>query len=472
MALEQKLSARLSQRLVMTPSLQQAIKLLQMSKLELVEEVQQEMLENPVLEEAQTEASPAETVEAESEEASKDPLDEIDFDSYFQDVEGYRPRSAIETATDLPTFENTLAERTSLADHLVWQLDLSMVKARDKEIGRAIIGNLNDDGYLRATLDEIRQMGDWSPEEVEAVLRQIQVFDPVGVAARDLIECLSVQLRHLGQEGTPAETIVRHHMDKLQARRYKELAEALELDMEDLQAEIEVIRGLDPRPGMRYNAEGSNYVVPDVYIVRIDDDYQILLNEEGLPRLRISPVYRRMIARGAQAGASSSEAREYVRNKLRAAFRLIKSLEERQRTIYKVASSIVKFQREFLDAGIEKLRPLVLKDVADDIGMHESTVSRVVNNKYMHTHRGLFEMRFFFHSGIASADGGENVSSLTVKERIRKIIAVEDGGRPYSDAAIVKILKAEGLQIARRTVAKYREELKIPASSNRKQAFQ
>jgi RNA polymerase sigma-54 factor len=471
MALEQKLSTRLSQRLVMTPSLQQAIKLLQMSKLELVEEVQQEMLENPVLEEAQAEASPAETAEAEAEESSKDPFGEIDFEAYFQDVEGYRPRPALEAATDLPTFENTLTERTSLADHLVWQLDLSVVEARDKEIGRAIIGNLNDDGYLRATLDEIRQMGGWSLPQVESVLRLIQTFDPVGVAARDLVECLGVQLRQLGQEGTPAETIVRCHMDKLQARRYKELAETLGLDMEDLQAEIEVIRGLDPRPGSRYNTEGSHYVVPDVYIVRIDDDYQVLLNEEGLPRLRISPVYRRMIARGTD-GNASPEAREYVRNKLRSAFRLIKSLEERQRTIYKVASSIVKFQRAFLDAGIERLRPLVLKDVADDIGMHESTVSRVVNNKYMHTHRGLFEMRFFFHSGIASTHGGESVSSLTVKEHIRKIIADEDNRRPYSDAAIVKILETEGLQIARRTVAKYREELKIPASGNRKQAFQ
>jgi len=211
--------------------------------------------------------------------------------------------------------------------------------------------------------------------------------------------------------------------------------------------------------------------VPDVYVVKIDDEYQVILNEEGLPRLRISPVYRRMVARGA-SGRTTADAKEYVRNKLRSAFRLIKSLEERQRTIYKVAHSIVSFQRAFLDHGIEQMRPLVLRDVADDIGMHESTVSRVVNNKYMHTHRGLYEMRFYFHSGIPSTHGGDNVSSLTVKERIRKIVADEDGRRPFSDAAIVKILKAEGLQIARRTVAKYREELKIPSSSVRRQAFQ
>jgi len=240
--------------------------------------------------------------------------------------------------------------------------------------------------------------------------------------------------------------------------------------MEDLQAEIEIIRHLDPRPGQKYNDTSSRYVVPDVYVVKVDDDYQVMLNEDGLPRLRISPVYRRMVQRGA-GGTTSAEAKEYVRGKLRSAFRLIKSLEERQRTIYKVATSIVKFQRGFLDYGIERIRPLVLKDVADDIGMHESTVSRVVNDKYMHTHRGLFEMRFFFHSGIASNRGGESVSSLTVKERIRKIVGAEDTARPLSDAAIVKILKSEGLQIARRTVAKYREELKIPSSSARKQTF-
>lgn len=473
MALEQRLNLKLAQRLVMTPSLQQAIKLLQMSKLELVEEVQQELVENPVLEEALGDGGSAgDATEASGDDdGGKDPLDEIDFESYFRDVEGYRPRPASEASAELPAFENTLAEATSLSGHLEWQLDLNATDAKTKEIGRAIIGNLNADGYLRATLEEIQQMGGFERKDVEQTLQLIQGFDPVGVAARDLVECLCVQLKYLGQEGTPAETIVRCHMDKLQNRRFKDLAEALGLDMEDLQAEIEIIRGLDPRPGSKYGAKGNNYVVPDVYVVKIHDDYQIILNEDGLPRLRISPVYRRMVSRGA-GGQTSTDAKEYVRNKLRSAFRLLKSLEERQRTIYKVATSIVKFQRAFLDQGIGHLRPLVLRDVADDIGMHESTVSRVVNNKYMHTHRGLFEMRFFFHSGIPSINGGESVSSLTVKERIRKIVAEEDGQRPFSDAAIVKILKKEGLQIARRTVAKYREELKIPSSSARRQTFQ
>jgi len=475
MPLELKLRIGMSQRLVMTPSLQQAIKLLQMSKLELVEEVQQELLENPVIEEQLDGAAPAETADAERAEAGDDaaenPFEDIDYEAYFQNVESdYAPRSHRERPEELPTFESTLTSKANLSDHLTWQLDMSVSDERVKEVGRAIIGNINDDGYLQATVAEIQQEGGYSDEEVRATLARIQGFDPVGVGATGLVECLSLQLRQIGEEGTAAWTIVQEHLDKVQNRRYKELASALGLEMDDLEAELEIIKGLDPRPGQKYNNESSNYVVPDVYVVRVDGEYQVLLNDDGLPRLRISPVYRRMISR--KGGATTPvEAKEYVRNKLRSAFRLIKSLEERQRTIYKVATSIIKFQREFLDYGIERLRPLVLKDVADDIGMHESTVSRVVNNKYMHTHRGLFEMRFFFHSGIASSGGEGNVSSLSVKDKIKKIVGDEDPKKPLSDSAIVKILTAEGLQIARRTVAKYREELKIPSSNNRKQVF-
>jgi RNA polymerase sigma-54 factor len=476
MALEQKLGVRMSQRLVMTPSLQQAIKLLQMSKLELVEEVQQELLENPTLEETQLESSTAESSETNEKEVAEDgttddAFAEIDYESYFQDVDNeYSSRGGGEIPSDLPTFENTLANKPNLTDHLTWQLEMNVSEERQKEIGRAVIGNLDTDGYLKATTEELCAIGGYSEDEVEQVLRAIQYFDPIGVGAKDLTECLCIQLEHLGEDGTAAETIVRFHMDKLQNRRFKELAGILELEMDDLEAEIEIIRGLDPRPGQKYNTERSTYVVPDVYIVKIDDEYQVLLNDEGLPRLRVSRTYRRMVARGA-AKQTPNDAKEYVRNKLRAAFRLIKSLEERQRTIFKVATSIVKFQRGFLDHGVEQMKPLVLKDVAEDIGMHESTVSRVVNQKYMHTHRGVFEMRFFFHSGIASNRGGASVSSLTVKEKIRKIIESEDSAKPLSDSAIVRTLQAEGLQIARRTVAKYREELKIPSSSQRRRTF-
>ncbi len=474
MALEMKLTQRMSQRLVMTPSLQQAIKLLQMSKLELAEEIQQELLENPVLEESPQEPTDQEKPEPEPEaekEESPNTFEDIDYEAFFQNVDAdMPPPPRREVREDLPSFETMLSRPPDLSEHLIWQLELNTVGELHKEIGRAVIGNLNHDGYLRATLDEIRDMGGYSIEDVQVTVEMIQGFDPVGVASRDLVECLCVQLKHLGQADTPAEEIVRFHMDKLQGRKYKELATALDLEMEDLEAEIEIIRGLDPRPGQRYNTEENHYIIPDVQVIKIDEEYVIILNDDGLPRLRISPVYRRMLAAKGE-GAEKPEIKEYVRNKLRSAFRLIKSVEERQRTIYKVASAIVKFQKDFLDFGIEQLKPLVLKDVAEEIGMHESTVSRVVNNKYMHTHRGLFEMRYFFHSGIASNRGGSSVSSHSVKEQIRKIVKGEDPGKPLSDAAIVKILKAEGLQIARRTVAKYREELRIPSSSARKQGL-
>ncbi len=480
MALEQKLNMRLATRLVMTPSLQQAIKLLQMSKLELVEEINQELTANPVLEEGleprEGEApepevrtdEPAPAAEAKPAEG-QDSFQEIDYQSYFQDYldAGYQPRSPSEEI-EAPPLENILTRPQNLSEHLLWQAAMNLADGKDQEIGRAIIGNLDEDGYLAATVEEIQTMGGFEAADVERVLAQVQEFDPTGVAARDLRECLMIQVRALDMEETPQETIIRDHMELLQGRRIKELAAALGCSQEEIHRHLEIIRQMDPKPGKKYNAHRSHYVVPDVYVVRVDGEYTIVLNEEGLPRLRVSSFYRRMVDRGNTT--VSREARDYVREKLSSALRLIKSLEERQRTIYKVARSIVNFQRRFLDMGFEHLRPLVLKDVADDIQMHESTVSRVVNNKYMHTPRGLFEMRFFFHSGIASVQG-EDVSSLAVKERIKKLVAEESPGRPLSDSALAKALGDEGLQIARRTVAKYREELRIPSSNERRQGF-
>jgi len=478
MALEQKLNMRMTTRLVMTPSLQQAIKLLQMSKLELVEEITQELTANPVLEEGQ---EPREGEVPESEVRTDEPappadtppdgvgdsFQEIDYQSYFQDYldAGYTPRPPSEDI-EAPPLENTLTRPQSLSEHLLWQLAMNLSEGTDQEIGRAIIGNLDEDGYLKATLEEVQAMGSFQAADVERVLLQIQEFDPTGVAARDLRECLLIQVRSLDMEGTPQETMIRDHMDLLKGRRVRELAQALDCSGEEILRHLEIIRHLDPKPGKKYNAHRSAYVVPDVYVLKVDGEYTIVLNEEGLPRLRVSSFYRRMVDRSRTD--VTREARDYVREKLSSALRLIKSLEERQRTIYKVARSIVNFQRKFLDYGFENLRPLVLKDVADDIQMHESTVSRVVNNKYMHTSRGLFEMKFFFHSGIASVMG-EDVSSLTVKEHIKKLVAGESPGRPLSDSALAKVLGDEGLQIARRTVAKYREELRIPSSNERRQ---
>jgi RNA polymerase sigma-54 factor len=293
----------------------------------------------------------------------------------------------------------------------------------------------------------------------------VQAFDPVGVASRDLQECLLLQLHHLGMAGTPPERIVADHMRLLQNHQVPELARRLGLPIEELKQHIELIRHLDPKPGSRHNPSPSQYVIPDVYIVKVEEQYVAVLNEEGLPQLRISPVYRRLLDKSATD--NTDETRAYVKDKFRSALWLIKSVEQRQKTIHKVATSIINFQRDFLDHGIEYLRPLVLRDVASDIGMHESTVSRVVTNKYMHTPQGVFEMKYFFHSGIAS-QYGEAVSSVTIKQRIRKIIDQEDAKRPLSDSKIVSILQREGLELARRTIAKYREELKIPTSNQRK----
>lgn len=311
-------------------------------------------------------------------------------------------------------------------------------------------------------------MGPFPADDVERALHLVQELDPAGVAARDLKECLLLQLAVHDLEGSPAEAIIRDHMDLLQGRKFKELAQVLGCSLDEVLHYVDTIRNLEPKPGRRYNVGSNAYVIPDVFVLKVDKGYTIVLNEEGLPRLRISPFYRKMIDRSNTE--VTAETREYVKEKFRSAFRLIKSLEERQRTIYKVARSIVKYQQGFLDYGYEHLRPLILKDVADDIGMHESTVSRVVNHKYMHTPRGLYEMKFFFHSGISSLQG-EDVSSLAVKERIKKVVGEEDSQRPLSDAAIVQILSNDGLRIARRTVAKYREELRIPSSNERRQGF-
>jgi RNA polymerase sigma-54 factor len=471
MAISQKLHTKLVQKLILTPSLQQAIKLLPMSTLELSELLNQEMVENPMLEEVPTEElQPVEASQEKAEEKKpeqKDTWDDQDYEYFFGDYldDGYRPRTPTEVK-ELPPIENTLSTTASLSDHLLWQLSMQTDDPKMREIGEAIIGNLDDDGYLVATVEELSAMGPWPTEEVEKALRLVQGFDPIGVASRDLQECLLLQLRNIdGMTGSPAERIVTEHMRLLQNHQVPELARKLGTSIDDLKQHIELIRHLDPKPGSRYNPSKSQYVIPDVYIVKVEDQYVALLNEEGLPQLRISPVYRRLLDKSAVE--NTDETRAYVKDKFRSALWLIKSVEQRQKTIHKVATSIINFQKEFLDHGIEYLRPLVLRDVANDIGMHESTVSRVVTNKYMHTPQGVFEMKYFFHSGIASSYG-EAVSSVTIKQRIRKIIEQEDPRKPLSDSKIVSILQREGLELARRTIAKYREELKIPTSNQRK----
>ena len=476
MGISQKLHTKLVQKLILTPSLQQAIKLLPMSTLELADLLNQEMVENPLLEEVPTEdLQPAEQAQQDKTEADKpnaeksDQWDDADYEYFFGDYldDGYRPRAPQEVK-ELPPIENTLSTSSSLTDHLEWQLSLQTDAESIRDIGEAIIGNLDDDGYLVASVDEIASMGPWPVEDVEQALRLIQSFDPIGVAARDLQECLTLQIKHLRLEGTPTEKIVSEHLRLLHNHQMPDLARKLGLSIDELKTHVEIIQRLDPKPGSRFNPQPSQYVIPDVYIIKVEDQYVAVLNEDGLPQLRISPTYRRLLDKG--AAENSDETRAYVKDKFRSALWLIKSVEQRQKTIHKVATSICNFQRDFLDHGIEHLRPLVLRDVANDIGMHESTVSRVVTNKYMHTPQGVFEMKYFFHSGISSSYG-DAVSSVTIKNRIKKIIEGEDPKKPLSDSKIVNILQREGLMLARRTIAKYREELKIPTSNQRKVLF-
>jgi RNA polymerase sigma-54 factor len=484
MALEQKLSLRLSQKLVMTPSLQQAIKLLQMTRMELETLLTQELVENPVLEEPELsdEETPREEEPTPETPTNGDEvidhgesMENIDLDAYFGDYWEGSGQSSMMEERDEPPIENSLRRDPDLYDHLLWQLHMAEVTPRQREIAELIIGNLNPDGFLVATPEEIREMGDgedrgYTIEEVEEALAIVRSFDPPGIACVDLRESLLLQmdLREIPQDAL-ARRMIYEAWDLFLRRQFPAVAKKLGVDLPVLEEEVELIRTLETHPGRRFSTDRPHYIEPDVFVRRVGEEYVIQLNDDGLPRLRVSRAYRRMLQTMRSEGRQN-EAQQFIKDKIRSAVWLIKSLDQRQRTIYKVASSIVRQQREFLDRGIEHLRPMVLRDVAEDIGMHESTVSRVVSNKYIHTQRGLFPMKFFFHSGI-DREYGDNISSLTVKRKIEQLIQAEDPKRPLSDSELMRILNREGIQIARRTVAKYRDELSIPSSTDRKQIF-
>jgi RNA polymerase sigma-54 factor len=482
MAMEARLSLRQSQRVVMTPLLQQAIQLLQLSTLELQEVVQKELLENPLLEEvapetndtpeaaatpeAPTAPPPAEPppVDAASSTTERQ-TDDLPFDLtsvMFDDNNEERSLVAQEERDELP-FENIVRSINSLTDHLDEQLRFASEDPLTRRIGTEIIGNLDEDGYLRAELAEIAQRCETTVEEVEKVLALVQSFDPPGVAARSIQESLLIQLKADPNPDPVSVEIVQDHFDELSRRRYPDIARALKLPLDRVMESVEEIMGLEPKPGRRFGGGDSRYIVPDVVVHKMGSEYVVVLNEDGIPRLRVNALYRSLLRN------SGDEARAYVEQKLRSAVWLIKSVDQRQRTLRKVTQSIVKFQRDFLDKGLPYLRPLSLRDVGEDIGMHESTISRVTTNKYVETPQGLFELKFFFHSGIASGDG-EMVSSVSVKKMIQDLLANEDPAKPLSDQEVAQILKGRGLTIARRTVAKYREELGILPSHQRRLA--
>ncbi len=482
MAMEMRQQLRMSQQLVMTPQLQQAIKLLQLTRIELQDVVRQELEENPLLEEVlDSEAGPEgdqqlEAAEAEAhddQQLQQESYSEVetgeetlrDWDSY---LDGYN-YSAGEQYTDdddRPSFEALLTRRGTLTDHLRWQLHMGYFADDELRVGEEIIGNLDDDGYLRAPLQEIAATCGVDVDLVETILPCIQEFDPVGIAARNLQECLLIQARALGMAGSVVEAILCHHLKELESRNYRQIAKALRCDLDEVVTAARLIAGLDPRPGLVYSSEETHYISPDIFVHKVGDDYVVMLNDEGLPSLRLSPHYLEARA----GGGLDAKTGEYVSDKMRAAQWLIKSIQQRQRTIFRVAKSIVKFQREFLERGVEGLRPLVLRDVAEDIGMHESTISRVTTNKYMQTPQGLYELKYFFNSSLSTSDG-DSVSSESVKNRIKEIIDKEDARKPLSDQKIAEMLSDETVNIARRTVTKYREMLKIGSSSERRRHF-
>jgi RNA polymerase sigma-54 factor len=476
MALEGRLELKLSQKLVLTPQLQMAIRLLQMPQLELSQTLTQELTENPFLEESPDIVSTEELPKEERETA--EPSDERDdaeipleklmgiaTDDYFdersydgRDLGYFTPGNVTQ-----PSFEYFLSSSSDLFDHLVWQLRLSRESEEVRSVGEIIIGNIDENGYLKISDEEIMETAQTEGEMVERAVRLVQSFDPPGIAARNIQECLQLQLRALGLSGTLAEAIVLNSLDLVGKRKYAQLAKTYEVPLEEIMAAVRVIEGLDPKPGGNFSSSAVNYITPDVYIVKAENGYQIVLNDEGLPKLRISSYYQMLMN---QKNAIPKEDRQFLEDKLRSAVWLMKSLDQRNKTIYRVTESILTFQRDFFDKGVNYLKPLNLKDVAAELSLHESTISRVTSNKYLSCPRGIYGFRFFFSNAIPS-DAGE-MSSTTVKEMVRKIISEEDPTRPLSDMSIVDIFKSQNINIARRTIAKYREELKIPSQSQRK----
>ncbi|MGE4232410.1 MAG: RNA polymerase factor sigma-54 [Bacteriovoracia bacterium] len=503
MALEIKQSLKLSQQLVMTPQLQQAIKLLQLNRMELTEVINQELTENPLLEEVAETVENPDGLDQLERQASSDPTidapssetitgdefsnrkdekllsgkEDFDWEAYVEEVNSNQnnmPAVRGLNHEELPSFENILTKTTTLTDHLLWQLSLTQLTDEEKRFGELVIGNINDEGYLRVAVEDISGEAKIEVEDALEVLKLMQKFDPVGVCSRSLQECLKVQAEFLQPRNELVEKIIDSHLTDLEKRNYQIVARALGVSLDEVIAATKVIMEFEPKPGRSFvSADNTQYITPDIYVYKVGGEFVIQLNEDGMPKLRVSNYYKSLLQQ-AGVGKKSEQpenkvvAKDYIQDKLRNAVWLIRSIHNRQKTIFKVTESIVKYQREFFDKGVGYLKPMILKDVAQDIGMHESTVSRVTTNKYMHTPVGIFELKYFFNSSISSADGGSDLASEAVKQKIKQLVAKEDSIRPLSDQRIVELLKSENIDIARRTVAKYRDMMGILPSSRRK----
>jgi RNA polymerase sigma-54 factor len=491
MALELKQSLRLSQQLVMTPQLQQAIKLLQLNRMELAEVVNQEMMENPILEELSEtpegenplpdspgDAENPEVAQQRDEESLLQPKtqeeqivagkDDFNWDSYIEDFNSSSSSapSMREINDELPSFENVLTKTTTLEGHLTWQLSMITMTDAERKLGELIVGNLSDDGYLKAQLEDMARETGIELEDAEEVLKIVQNFDPVGVASRNLQECLGIQARFMVPRQPLVETIIEKHLGDLERKNYPAIAKALSIGLDKVIDATRLILEFEPKPGRSFHTSDTQYITPDIYVYKLAEEFVIVLNEDGMPKLRISPYYKNILSNAQKDGNKTTK--EYVQDKLRSAVWLIRSIHNRQKTIYKVTDAIVKRQREFFEKGVQFLKPMILKDVASDIGMHESTISRVTTNKFVHTPVGIFELKYFFNSSINAADGSDSLASEAVKEKIRQMITKEDGKNPLSDQKIVELLRVENIEIARRTVAKYRDMLGILSSGKRK----
>jgi RNA polymerase sigma-54 factor len=524
-----KLTTSLSQRLVLTPQLRQRIEMLQMTTLELSDLIQQQLLENPVLEEVPSQEEVQEIAEkvldhlasadsnsfedsapepgtpgtngsgdaevlsslpatevdvdggaeaiatTDHEEAiadegatedSRDAFEEIDFGREFQDYldPGYKTQE-IEYKEDAPTFEQFLTRPPSLAEHLEWQLNMTTLDSEVREAATAVIGNLNADGRLGATNEEMAAMEKVPEEIVERARQEVMRLDPVGCGARDVKECLLVQLEVLGESDRLAVRLISDHFSELQQHKLPHLSKQIGVDVETLLEELQFIRTLDPYPGRRYSSDEPILISPEIYIEKLDEDdedYVIYFADDGSPRLRVSQQYQQMLGQGV-----SNETKSFIREKMRSAVDLLRNIEHRRQTIYKVVESIVARQRDFLDHGVQHIKPMMLKDIAEDIGMHLSTVSRVVNRKYAHTPQGVIELRRFFTEGMLNEEG-EEISTRIIKLKIKKLIEDEDSHNPITDDQVVKILAKDGIKLSRRTVAKYRDQMQIPGSRERR----
>jgi len=484
MSLQLRQQLKLTQQLVMTPQLQQAIKLLQLSRMELSETVQDEIEQNPVLEEdtntpdSNHESLQELTAESGETEAVGDKTNEVNLESdsglkeiNWSDYENeYEAKSSFKPRNDdeLPSRVDILTKKTNLSDHLSWQLKFSGANEEEEQVGRFIIGNLSRDGFLEVSDDEITSATGASDVVVQKMLAMIQDMDPPGVGARNTQESLLLQLSHLKLSDSIASELVRDYLKFLETKNYAAIVKATKYPLKEILAALEVIKALNPHPGRVYSDEEPHYIIPDVYVYKVEGEYVILLNDEGLPRLKISRFYSDILKGKKNVPGMASDTKHYIQEKLKSALWLIKSIQQRQRTIYKVVESLLKFQDVFFEKGPDYLRPLILKDVADDIEMHESTISRVTTNKYVHTPQGIYELKFFFNSAISRTDGEDALGSKSIKVKMKRMIQAEDPLKPLSDMSIAKIFERDSIRIARRTVAKYREQLGILPSKYRR----